>query len=328
MRRREFITLLGGAAAWPVASARAQQQRMRRVGVLMNLTESDAEARPRVVAFTQSLEQLGWIAARNVQIDYRWAAGDADLYRKYAAELASLAPDVMVASNTSSVRALQRSFAGKPIVFASAVDPVGGGLVASLARPGGNVTGFSAFEFGMSGKWIELLREIAPSVTRVAVLRNSMTTGGTGQFGAIQVVAQSHGVELIPVDIQHAGEIERDVAAFARKPNGGMIVGSSALAGVHRNLIIKLAADHRLATIYPFRFFVTSGGLIAYGPDRLDPWRRVAGYVDRILKGEKPEELPVQAPIKYELAINLKTAKALGLEIPPTLLARADEVIE
>ena len=326
MSRREFIGLLGGAAAWPLA-ARAQAH-VRRIGVLMNLAPDDGEAKPRAEAFATTLAQAGWVAGRNVQINFRWGAGEDDLYRKYAAELASIGPDVMVASNTSTVRVLQRVFSGRPIVFASAVDPVGGGLVASLARPGGNVTGFSAFEFGMSGKWIELLKEIAPAVTRVAVLRNSTTTGGTGQFGAIQAVAPSRGVEVNPVDIQDAGEVERNVASFAGRPNGGIVVTSSALAGVHRNLIIRLAAVHRLPAIYPFRFFVTSGGLLAYGPDRLDPWRRAASYVDRILRGEKPADLPVQAPTKYELTINLKTAKALGLTIPQSLLAAADEVIE
>lgn len=301
---------------------------MRRVGVLMNLSADDVEAQPRLAAFEQALQQLGWVVGRNVQVDFRWGAGDPDLYRKAAAELVAASPDVAVASNTSTVRAFLNSTHGIPIVFASAVDPVGSGLVANLARPGGRVTGFSAFEFGMSGKWLELLKEMVPAVTRVAVLRDSATTGGTGQFAAIQAVAGSFGVEVNPVDLHDTAEIERAVDSFARTPGGGLIVASGALSGVHRDLIIELAADRRLPAVYPFRFFVASGGLIAYGPDRLDPWRRVASYVDRILKGEKPADLPVQVPIKYELAINLKTAKALGLAIPQALLARADEVIE
>jgi ABC-type uncharacterized transport system substrate-binding protein len=301
---------------------------VRRIGVLMNLAADDPEGPPRITAFEQALQQLGWTVGRNVQIEYRWGAGDVDRYRKYAAELVTLVPDVTVASNTSTVRALQRATRNTPIVFASAVDPVGGGLVASLARPGGNITGFSAFEFGMSGKWLELLKEIAPSVTRAAVLRDSSTTGGTGQFGAIQAVAPAIGIEVSPVDIHDAGEIERTITSFARGPDSGIVVVSGALAGVHRDLIIKLAARYRLPAVYPFRFFVAKGGLISYGPARVDPWRGAAAYVDRILKGEKPADLPVQAPTKYELAVNLKTAKALGLTIPATLLARADEVIE
>ena len=328
MRRREFITLIGGAAAWPLVARAQQGERVRRIGVLMNLSADDPEGPPRIAAFSQTLRQLGWTVGHNVQIDYRWGAGDADLYRKYAAELVAHAPDVIVASNTSSVRALQMATRTTPIVFASAVDPVGGGLVASLARPGGNVTGFAAFEFGMSGKWLELLKEIAPGVKRVAVLRDSATTGGTGQLGAIQAVAPTFRIEVSPIDIHDAGEIERAVTAFAHEPNGGMVVPSGALAGVHRDLIIKLAAQHRLPAVYPFRFFVDLGGLMSYGPARVDPWRGAAAYVDRILKGEKPADLPVQAPTKYELAINLKTAKLLGLTVPAMLLARADEVIE
>jgi putative tryptophan/tyrosine transport system substrate-binding protein len=329
MRRRDFLGVLGGAAAsWPVVARAQQVEGMQRIGVLMNLSADDPEGPPRIAAFVQALQQLGRTVGRNIQIDYRWGAGDADLYRKYADELVSLGPDVTVASNTSSVRALQRATRTTPIVFASAVDPVGGGLVASLARPGGNVTGFAAFEFGMSGKWLELLKEIAPRVTGVAILRDSATTGGTGQFGAIQAVAPAFGIEVSPVDIHDAGEIERVVTSFARRPDGGMVVTSGALAGVHRDLIIKLAAQHRLPAVYPFRFFVARGGLISYGPARIDPWLRAASYVDRILKGERPADLPVQKPIKYELAINLKTAKTLGLTVPPTLLARADEAIE
>jgi putative tryptophan/tyrosine transport system substrate-binding protein len=328
MRRREFLAGLGGAAALPVVARAQQADRIRRIGVLMNLAADDREGPPRVTTFTQTLEQLGWKVGRDVNIDYRWGAGEPDLYRKYAAELAALSPDLLIASNTSTVRALQRVAPTVPIVFGSAVDPVGGGLVASLARPGGNVTGFAAFEFGMSGKWLELLKEIAPSVIRVAVLRDAVTTGGTGQFGALRASASSSRIEISPISIHDADEIERSVAAFARRSNGGMVVTSGALAGVHRDHIIKLAAQHRLPTIYPFRFFVTSGGLLSYGTDRTEPWSRVASYADRILKGEKPADLPVQAPTKYELIINLKTAKALGLTVPPSLLARADEVIE
>ncbi len=328
MKRREFITFLGGAATWPIAARAQQPERMRRIGVLMNLSEDDAEGRPRIAAFEQTLQQLGWTIGRTVQIDYRWGSGDADRYRKFTAELVALKPDVIVASNTSTVRALRRTGHIIPIVFASAVDPVGSGLVSSLARPGGNVTGFSAFEFGMSGKWLELLGEIAPSVTRVAVLRDSNTTGGIGQFGALQAVAPSLGMDVVPVDIHDPAEIESALAAFARKPNVGMVVVSGALAGVHRDLIIKLAGKDWLPAVYPYRFFATGGGLMSYGPDRIDPWLRAAAYVDRILKGEKPADLPVQAPTKYELVINLKTAKTLGLIVPQTLLARADEVIE
>ncbi|MGA7389474.1 MAG: ABC transporter substrate-binding protein [Pseudolabrys sp.] len=330
MRRREFIILFGSTTAAVLSSfnARAQSEKMRRIGVLMNISADDGEAQPRITAFVQELQQLGWTVGRNVQVDYRWGAGEADKYRKYAAELAGLLPDVLVASNTSSVRALQRAARTIPIVFASAVDPVGGGLVASLARPGGNITGFSAFEFGLSGKWLELLKEIAPGVTQVAVLRDPTTTGGTGQFGALRAAAPSSGMEVIPVDIHDPAEIERALAAFARKQNGGIVVVSGALAGAHRELIIKLAAVNRLPAVYPFRFFVAGGGLMSYGPDRMEPWRGAAGYVDRILKGEKPDDLPVQAPTKYELVINLKTAKALGLTVPPSVLTRADEVIE
>jgi putative ABC transport system substrate-binding protein len=328
MKRRDFIVGLGGTTAMPFALRAQPAERIRRIGVLMNLSVDDPEGPPRIAAFVEALQQLGWTVGRNVQIDYRWGAGDADRYRKYADELIALAPDVIVASNTSSVRALQQATRTIPIVFASAVDPVGGGLVQSLARPGGKVTGFSAFEFGMSGKWVELLKEIAPGVKRAVVLRDSATTGGTGQFGAIQAVAPTIGIDVRPVDLHDAGEIERGVAAFAREPNGGIIVPSGALAGVHRDLIIKLAAQHRLPAVYPFRFFVVRGGLISYGPARVAPWRGAAAYVDRIFKGEQPADLPVQAPTKYELSLNMKTAKALGLAVPPMLLTRADEVIE
>ena len=282
----------------------------------------------RVTAFAQGLQELGWIAGRNVRIDYRWGAGDPDLFRKYATELVALGPDVIVGSTTSIVRELQRATPALPIVFVGVIDPVGGGLVASLARPGGNATGFALFEYGMSGKWLELLKEIAPRITRVAVIRDPTATGGSGQLAAIQVVAPSFGVELSPVDTRDADGIERAVSALARETNAGLIVTGSTSALAHRELIINLVARYPLPAIYPFRPFVAGGGLAYYGADSADQFRRAAGYVDRILKGEKPADLPVQAPTKYELVINLKTAKALGLTVPPTLLARADEVIE
>jgi putative ABC transport system substrate-binding protein len=333
MRRREFISLLGGAAAtssvsWPLAARAQQAERTRRIGVLINLAADDPEGQARLTAFVQELRKLGWTDGRNVQIDTRWGAADVDRYRRYAGELIALAPDVILASNTSTVRALQQAARTVPIVFASATDPVGGGLVASLARPGGNVTGFAAFEFGMSGKWLELLKDIAPYVTRAAVIRDPTTTGGVGQLGAIQAVAPSFGVDLSPVDVHDAGEIERAVTGFARGSNGGLIVVSTALASVHRELIITLAVRHRLPAVYASRLFVIGGGLISYGPDLVDQYRRAAGYVDRTLKGEKPADLPVQVPVKYELVINLKTARSLGLDLPPMVLARADEVIE
>jgi putative ABC transport system substrate-binding protein len=326
MRRREFITLFGGAAAtWPLAQ---QTERMRRIGVLMNVAADDPEAQARNVAFLQGLHELGWTDGRDVRIDYRWAAGDADRLRRYAAELVALAPDVVLASGTSTVGPLQRASGTVPIVFAGVADPVGAGFVNSMARPGGNATGFISFEYVLSGKWLELLKQIAPGVTRVAVLRDPEISGGTGQFGAIQSVAPSFGVELSPINVRDAGEIERAIAAFARSSNGGLILTASGLAMVHRDLIIALAARHKLPTIYYYRIFVSAGGLVSYGPDPHNQYRLAASYVDRILKGEKPADLPVQAPTKLELAINLKTAKALGLTVPPTLLARADEVIE
>jgi len=328
-RRREFITLLGGAAvAWTLPAGAQHGERIRHIGVLMNVAADDPDSAARLAAFAQGLQELGWTVGRNLRFHTRWAAGDAVLYRSHAVDLAALAPDIILATDTSSVRALRAATRSAPIVFASAVDPIGGGLVASLARPGGNITGFAAFDFGMSGKWLELLKQIAPGVTRVAVLRDSTSTGGVGQFGAIQAVAPSFGVELIPVAVHDAGEIEHSINAFVQRSNGGLIVVSSALAGRHRKLIIALASEHRLPAVYPYRFIVAEGGLISYGPDRTDPYRRAASYVDRILKGEKPADLPVQAPTKYELIINLKTARALGIEIPPMLLARADEVIE
>jgi putative ABC transport system substrate-binding protein len=329
VKRREFITLLGGVAvARPLAVEAQQSGPTRRIGVLMNLTADDPMTPVRVTAFAQGLQELGWIAGRNVRIDYRWGAGDPDLFRKYATELVALGPDVIVGSTTSIVRELQRATPALPIVFVGVIDPVGGGLVASLARPGGNATGFALFEYGMSGKWLELLKEIAPRITRVAVIRDPTATGGSGQLAAIQVVAPSFGVELSPVDTRDADGIERAVSALARETNAGLIVTGSTSALAHRELIINLVARYPLPAIYPFRPFVAGGGLAYYGADSADQFRRAAGYVDRILKGEKPADLPVQAPTKFELVINLKTAKTLGLEIPATVLARADEVIE
>jgi ABC-type uncharacterized transport system substrate-binding protein len=327
VRRREFITLLGGAATWPLAARAQQPERVRRIGVLMYLAADDAEAQARLAAFTQALKQLGWNDSRNLRIDTRWAT--ADDIRRHAAELAALAPDVLVAgTGTATVAPLLQATRAVPIVFALVIDPVGAGFVASLAQPGGNATGFTVYEYSMSGKWLELLKEIAPSVTRAAVLRDPAVASGIGQFGAVQIVAPSFGVAVSPVDVRDAGEIERAVTAFARGSNGGLIVTAGGPATSHRHPIIALAARHRLPAVYPTRYYVTAGGLISYGPDLIDQFRRAAGYVDRILKGEKPADLPVQAPTKFELVINLKTAKALGLELPPTVLARADEVIE
>jgi putative tryptophan/tyrosine transport system substrate-binding protein len=329
MRRREFITLLGGAAAaWPLAAHAQQGERIRRIGVLHSLASDDPEGQARLTAFVQGLQELGWTDGRNVRIDYRWAAGDAERARRYAAELVALAPDVILAHGGSIVPSLLQATRTVPIVFTQTPDPVGAGVVNSLARPGGNATGFITFEYGISAKWLELLKEIAPRVTRAAVIRDAAIASGTGQWGALQSVAPSFGVELSPVNMSDAGEIERAVAAFARSPNGGMILTASTLAVIHRELIITLAARYRLPAVYSFRYFVTGGGLISYGPDSIDPHRRAAGYVDRILKGEKPADLPVQAPTKYELAINLKTAKTLGLDVPTSLIARANEVIE
>ena len=330
MRRREFITLFGVAALAGPRAARAQQaDRVRRVGVLMSRAAGDPEEQARFAGFLQGLQKLGWTDGRNVRIDYRWAAADADRSRTYAAELVALAPDVILASGSTSVAALLQTTRTVPIVFVNVIDPVGAGYVARLARPGGNATGFTAFEYSLSGKWLELLKEIAPNLTRIAILRDPALAAGIGQFAAIQAMAPSSlGVELSPIDVRDGGEIERDVATFARESNGGLVVTASSGAAVHRELIIMLAARHRLPAVYPFRYFVTSGGLVSYGPDPIDVFRRAAGYVDRILKGEKAADLPVQAPTTYELAINLKTAKALGLTLPPSLLARADEVIE
>jgi putative ABC transport system substrate-binding protein len=326
--RREFISLLGGAVAgWPLAARAQQDERVRRVGVLMSQAADDPEAQARITAFSQGLRELGWSVDRNLQIETRWATAD-DLHR-HAAELVALAPDVLVAATGSTtVAPLLQATRTVPIVFVTVIDPVGAGFVASLARPGGNATGFMNYEYGMSVKWLELLKEIAPRVTRAAVLRDPAIASGIGQFGAVQAVAPSLGVELSPVDVRDAGEIERAIAAFARESNGGLVVTASPSANTHRQPIIALAARHRLPAVYPVRFHVTAGGLIAYGVDLVDQFRRTAGYVDRILRGEKPADLPVQAPTKYELVINLRTAKALGLDVPASLLARADEVIE
>jgi len=329
MRRREFMTLVGGAAAaWPLAAHAQQAERMRRIGALMNVAADDPVGQARIAAFLRGLQELGWTVGRNIQIDYRWSAGNADDIRRYAAELAALAPEVILATGSATVGPLLQATRAVPIVFVTVVDPVGAGFVASLARPGGNATGFLAFEYGISAKWLELLKEIAPRVTRAAVIRDPAIAAGSGQLGAIQSVGPSFGVEVSPVNVRDATEIERDVAAFARAPNGGLIVTPSALTLNHRVQIITLAARHKLPAVYTDRHFVTGGGLISYGPDRVDQYRRAAGYVDRILKGEKPTDLPVEAPTKYELVINLKTAKALGLDVSATVLARADTVIE
>jgi len=329
MRRRDFITAVAASTlAWPLAAGAQQREKMRRVGVLMTLAADDPEGLARVTAFAQRLQELGWRDGRDVRIDYRWAAADAASSYRQAQELLTLAPDVIIAVATPNVVALQQATRTVPIVFVGVTDPVGAGLVESLAHPGGNTTGFSIFEYSISGKWLELLREIAPRVKRVAVIRDPLLTSGTAQLGAIQSVAHSLGAELIPVGARSADEIERGLSTFAREPNGGVIVTASPLAAVHRNLIITLAARHRLPAVYPFPYFATSGGLISYGPDQVDQFRRAASYVDRILNGEKPADLPVQQPTKYELVINLKTAKSLGLDVAQSLLARADEVIE
>ena len=328
MRRREFITLLGGAAAWPVVARAQQPTGMRRIGVLLNFAADDPEAQAQNLAFVQGLQQLGWTDGRNVRIETRWTAGDAARTRKYAAELVELEPDVVLAEGTTVLASLLQATRRVPIVFLQVTDPVGGGFVASLARPDGNATGFTQFEYSMSGKWLELLKEIAPNVIRAAVLRNPTISSGIGQFGAIQSVAPSLGVELRPIDVRDAGAIERGVAEFAGVSNGGLIVTSGGLTNLHRELIITLAARHKLPAVYSHRVFATAGGLMSYGTNLIDQYQRAAGYVDRILKGEKPANLPVQAPTKFELVINLKTAKALGITVPPTLLARADKVIE
>src|SRR5262245_55759789 len=328
MRRRQSLSLLGGAAAAYPLAARAQSERMRRIGVLMSTTAEDAEGQARIAAFLRGLRQAGWAVPGNVQIDTRWGAGDAERIRKYAAELLALAPDVILASGGAVAGSLLQATRTVPIVFTLTPDPVGAGFVQSLAHPGGNATGFTSIEYGMSGKWLELMREVAPGVTRVAVLRDSSLPAGIAQFAVLQTAASSLGIELSSIGGRDAREIEGAVIEFARAANGGLIVLGSAVTVLHRDLIIALAARHALPTVYPGTYFVTAGGLISYSADSTDPHRRAAGYVDRILKGEKPANLPVQNPIKYELAINLKTAKALGLKIPDRLLATADEVVE
>jgi ABC-type uncharacterized transport system substrate-binding protein len=332
VNRRELIALLGATAAvaWPRAVRAQQGERLRRISVLTGGPRpDDQDAQANIAAFVDGLQRLGWTEGRNVQIEYRWSMGHADIIRKHAAELAALTPgDVILSSGTASLAPLMQATTTVPIVFVNVADPVGGGFVDSLARPGGNATGFMQFEYDLSGKWPELLKQIAPNVTRAAVLRDPALPSGIGQFAVIQSVAPSVGVEVRPVSVRDTAGIERSVADFARSPNSGLIVTSSALTARHRELIIALAARHKLPAIYYRRYFVTSGGLISYGYDLLDQYRRAAGYVDRILKGEKPADLPVQAPTKYELVINMKTAKALGIDVPPQLLARADEVIE
>jgi putative tryptophan/tyrosine transport system substrate-binding protein len=329
VKRREFFTFLGGAAAsWPLAARAQYSERVRRIGVLIQVAEGDPQARIEVAAFLRGLQELGWSEGRNLRVDTRWGGGDADRIRKYAAELVALGPEVVLALGGTVAGALQQASGTVPIVFVNVTDPVGRGYVASLSQPVGNATGFTSFEFGMGGKWLEVLKEIAPRMTRAAVLRDPAITAGIGYLAAIHALAPSIGVQVIPVDVRAASDIERAVAAFARTPMGGLIVTADPAAIVHREAIITLAARHRLPAIYPYRFFVKSGGLISYGLDNIEQYRLAAGYVDRILKGESPADLPVQAPTKFELVINLKTAKALGLDVAPTLLARADEVIE
>ncbi len=329
VRRRDFVkAIIGSATGWPLTARAQQGERVRRIGVLMNFAEDDPEGQARLAAFVQTLQSLGWTSGRNVQIDIRWGAADAASARRYAAEMVALAPDVIVTGASAATAAVHEATRTLPIVFVNVTDPVGAGYVAGLARPGGNVTGFTFVEYGMSGKWLELLKEIAPPVTRVAILRDPTLATGPGQLGAIQSVAPSFRVEARPIDDRNADEIERTITDFARTANGGLIVTASPGAIVHRKLIITLAAQHRLPTVYFLRGFVKDGGLISYGPDPIAPYRQAASYVDRILKGEKPADLPVQAPTKNELVLNLKTAKALGLTVPPSVLSRADEVIE
>jgi len=326
VRRRQFITLIGGAAAWPMAARAQQAERVRRIGVISGANDQLTQA--RIAAFIRELQQLGWTVGRNVHIDARWSAGNAAEIRRYAAEFVALAPDVIFTAGSSSMGPLLEATRTVPIVFSIVPDPVGSGFVKSLSRPGGNATGFMMFEYSLCGKWPALLKEIAPHTTRAAVLRDPAVPAGIGQFAVIQSVAGSVGVEAIPIDLADAAELERELADFAQSGNGGLIITASALSAVNRDLIITLAARHKLPAVFQERNYVAAGGLISYGPNFLDQFRRAAGYVDRILKGEKPADLPVQVPTRYELVINLKTVKALGLTLPPTLLARADEVIE
>jgi putative ABC transport system substrate-binding protein len=328
MRRRQFIALLGSAGAWPFAARAQQSERMRRVGVLMNLGSDDPQSKVRIAAFIQGLQQLGWIDGSNVRIDTRWSAGDLDLARRNATELVTLTPDVILADGGTTVGPLQQVTRTVPLVFVNVVDPVAAGFVDSLARPGGNASGFTLFEYAISAKWLELLKKIAPAVMQVAVLYNPALASGRGQLGEIQAAASSFRMELRPIDVRDTGEIERTIAALARSSNSGLLVTANSLADLHREMFIALAARFRLPAVYPFRYYAMSGGLISYGPDLVDPYRRAATYVDRILKGDKPADLPVQNPTKYELVINLKTAKAIGLTFPQSLLAAADEVIE
>jgi putative ABC transport system substrate-binding protein len=330
VKRRDVITLLGGAAAWPVAAGAQPGERMRRIGVLTGagVDTDDADMKARFGTFARALEQLGWSPGRNVQIDYRFASGNPDTIRRHAAELAALAPDVILSSGAATVAPVLQATRTIPVVFVGVVDPVGAGFVDSMAQPGGNATGFVMLEYSMTAKYLELLKEVAPSVTRVAVLRDPAISSGTGQFGAIQSAAPSLRMDVTPINVRDARVIEHSVAAFAQASNGGLIATASALTVVHRDLIIGLAARYKLPSVYHRRLFVASGGLMSYGTDVVDQFRQAAGYVDRILKGEKPADLPVQAPTKYELVINLKTAKSLGLDVPAQLLARADEVIE
>jgi putative ABC transport system substrate-binding protein len=329
IQRRDLILSLGSAVvALPLAARAQQPDRPRRIGMLMNLASDDPESNDRLTAFLQALHELGWIDGRNVRIYVRWGAGDVDSFRRYAAELVALAPDVILAASTATLGPLRSATRTVPIVFVQVADPVGGGFVENLGRPGGNMTGFSVFEYNICGKWVELLKQVFPGVTRAVVLREPGTAYGSWQFGAIQTAALPLGVELGQLSVRDTGEIERGLSTFASGPNRGLIVTASTFTAVHRETITTLAAQHRLPAVYPFRYFVTNGGLMSYGPDSIGPFRQAAGYVDRILKGEKPAGLPVQAPNKYELDINLKTAKALGLVVSPTLLARADEVVE
>jgi putative tryptophan/tyrosine transport system substrate-binding protein len=328
MRRREFMTLLGGAASWPLVARAQQPERLRRIGALMNRASDNPEGQDRLAAFHQGLQELGWGVGRNVRIETRWSEDKSDQTLKHAAGLIALSPDIILASGTLAVTALQNISRTLPIVFAAVADPVGAGIVDSLAHPGGNATGFMIYEYNLGAKWMELLKEIAPRVTRVAIIRNAVNPAGVAQFATLQNAAQSLGVQASPINVRDAREIERSIEAFARSPNGGLVVTQSASATVYRDVIIAAAARHKLPAVYALRYDATGGGLISYGPDIVDQFRQAAAYVDRVLKGEKPADLPVQAPTKYELTINLKTAKALDLTMPDSLLARADEVIE